>query len=64
MKNVAVLTKNGAFALFFVPTAGDLTAQEPPPPGICIAIQGEKNANAQGWGEGVGVFGGWAAGFD
>ena len=27
MKNVAVLTGNGAFALFFRPTPGDLTAQ-------------------------------------
>ena len=35
MKNVAVLTEDGAFALFFVPTPGDLTAQESPPPGIC-----------------------------
>ena len=35
MKNVAVLTGDGAFALFFHPhrAAGDLTAQESPPPG-------------------------------
>ena len=31
MKNVAMLTEDGAFALFFVPTRGDLTAQESPP---------------------------------
>ena len=35
MKHVAVLMEEGAFALFFVPTPGDLTAQESPPPGIC-----------------------------
>ena len=34
MKNVTVLTKDGAFALFFRPhLGGDLTAQESPPPG-------------------------------
>ena len=33
MKNVTVLTKDGAFASFFVPTWRDLTAQESPPPG-------------------------------
>ena len=35
MNNVAALTEEGAFALFFGPTQGDLTAQESPPPGIC-----------------------------
>ena len=45
MKNVAVLTKDGAVALFFRPHPGDLTAQESPPPGICY--QGKKNANAR-----------------
>ena len=35
MKNVAVLTEDGTFALFFRPRLGDLTAQESPPPGIC-----------------------------
>ena len=36
MKNVAVLTEDGAFALgFFVPTPADLTAKESPPPGTC-----------------------------
>ena len=44
MKNVAVLTKNGAFALFFVPTPGDLTAQVSPP----LGTLGKKNANARG----------------
>ena len=42
MKNVAVLTEDGAFALFFnfIPTPGDLTAQESPPREF--AIQGKK----------------------
>ena len=31
-----------------VPTPGDLTAQEYPPPPGEFAIQGKKNANAQG----------------
>ena len=41
MKNVELLTEDGAFALFFRPHLGDLTAQESPPPGIC---QGKENA--------------------
>ena len=41
MKNVALLTKDGAFALFFRPHPGefDSSSQESPPP--------KKNANAQ-----------------
>ena len=35
MKNAAILTEDGAFALFFQPLPGDLTALESPPPGIC-----------------------------
>ena len=35
MKNVAVLTEDGAFSLFFHPHPGHLTAQESPLPGIC-----------------------------
>ena len=35
MKNVAVLTEAGHLPSFFVPTPGDLTAQESPPSGIC-----------------------------
>ena len=35
MKNVAVLKEDGAFALFFRPHPGDLTAQESPLPGFC-----------------------------
>ena len=34
MKNVAVLTNNGAFALFYRPHPGNLTAQVSPPPGL------------------------------
>ena len=34
VENVAVLTEDGICPLFFVPTQGDLTAQESPPPGI------------------------------
>ena len=36
MKNIAVLAEDGAFALLFRPHPGDLTAQESPPPGICL----------------------------
>ena len=47
MKNVAVLTEDGSFTSFFVPTPGDLTTQESPPPEF--AIQGKKkNALARG----------------
>ena len=40
MKNVALLTEDGTFALFFRPRPPppphrDLAAQESPPPGIC-----------------------------
>ena len=42
MKNVELLTEDGAFALFFRPHLGDLTAQESPPPEF--AIQGKENA--------------------
>ena len=58
MKNVAVLTVDGAFALFLRPHPGGFDTQESPPPGICHSRQ--KNANA--WGsagvrEGSGVLG-------
>ena len=52
MKNVAVLMEEGAFALFSVPTSGDLTAQESHPREF--AIQGKKNANARGSAQGGG----------
>ena len=53
MKNVAVLTEDGAFALFFrppTPPPVDLTAQESPPPGICHPRQKNANARGQPWG--------------
>ena len=55
MKNVAVLTEDGSFTSFFVPTPGDLTTQESPPPEF--AIQGKKKkaiarGSARGGGEG------------
>ena len=56
MKNVAVLTENVEFALFFFPTPGDLTAEESLPPGICHSRQ--KNGNARAGGQPKG--GGWA----
>ena len=45
MKNVAVLTEDGAFALFFRPHRGDLTAQESPPPGIYHPTQKKCGGN-------------------
>ena len=53
MKNVAVLTEDGAFALFFVPTPGDLTAQKSPPLGICHPVQKNTNARESAGGGGV-----------
>ena len=46
--------RTGHLPSFFVPTPGDLTAQESPLPGICYPRQ--KNANARGSAQG----GGWA----
>ena len=46
MKNVAVLTEDGAFALFFRPLSGGFAAQESPPP-LEFAIQTKENANAR-----------------
>ena len=46
MKNVAVLTEDGAFALFFRPHPGGFAAQESPP--LEFAIQAKKNANSWG----------------
>ena len=65
MKNVTVLTDDGAFALFFVPTPGDLTAQEFPPTRICHPRQ-KKAENGCQPGPEVGGGGGWvgAAGID
>ena len=47
MKNVAVLTEDGAFALFFCPHPRGFDSSRVPTPGE-FAIQGKKNANALG----------------
>ena len=46
MKNVVVLTEDGAFALCFRPHPGGFDNSRVPPPGF--AIQRKKNANARG----------------
>ena len=46
MKNVAVLTEDGAFALFFVPPRAIWQLKSPH--SREFAIQGKKNANARG----------------
>ena len=56
-KCCSVDTEDGAFALFFHPHPGDLTAQESPCPGICHPRQ--KSVNARGSARGRGE-GGWA----
>ena len=52
MKNAAVLTEDGAFALFFRPHPGGFDSSRAPSPGICHPRQ--KNANARGSAEGGG----------
>ena len=47
MKNVAVLTEDGAFAFFFRPHSGGFDSSRVPPPGICHPRQ-KKKANARG----------------
>ena len=48
MKNVAVLTDDGALALFFrPPLPGDLTAQESSPPGN-LPSKAKRNADTPG----------------
>ena len=42
MKNVAVLTVDGAFPLFLRPLPGGFDTQESPPPGIYLSRQKEK----------------------
>ena len=53
MKNVTVLTKDGAFALFFCPHPGGFNSSRVPTPRE-FAIQGEQNANARGSARGWG----------
>ena len=55
MKNVAVLTEDGKFALFFRPQPGGFDSSRVLPPGICHPRQ--KNVNARGSAPGGG---GWA----
>ena len=45
-KTLQCWRRMGHLPSFFVPTPGELTAQESPPPGICHLQQ--KNANARG----------------
>ena len=60
MKNVAVLTEDGAVALFFRPYPGGFDSSRVPPPRE-FAIQGKKNASTQGSARGGGGGGGgWA----
>ena len=56
MKNIAVLTEDGAFALFFPPHPGDLTAQESPTPGN-LPSEGKKMPMPRGSARGEGVLG-------
>ena len=62
INNVAALTEEGAFALFLVPTPGDLTARESPHAGICHPRQ-KKMLMPEGQPRGGGV-GLGAAGID
>ena len=55
MKNVALLTEDGAFALFFVPTRGIWQLKSPHPREFAI----QNNENAMLGGE-PGGEGGWA----
>ena len=55
MKNVAVLTEDGAFALLSRPHPGDLTAQETPPPGICHQRQKKCQCPGVSPGRGLGA---------
>ena len=47
MKNIAVLTEDGAFALFFPPHPWGFDSSRIPNPRE-FAFRGKKNANAQG----------------
>ena len=52
MKNVAALTEDGAFALFFPPHPGGIRQLKSPHPRE-FAIQGKKNVKARGSARGV-----------
>ena len=47
----------GICPLFFVPTPGDLAAQESPPPGICHPRKKKANARGSAQGRGLGAAG-------
>ena len=59
MKNVAVLTSEGAFALFFCPHPGGFDSSRVPTPGN-LPSKAKKNANARGSARARGGGGGWA----
>ena len=63
MKNVAVLTKDGAFALFFRPHRGGFDSSRVPTPGNLHCHARQKKMLMPG-GQPGGGGGGWAAGFD
>ena len=54
MKNVAVLTENGALALFLSPHPGVFDSSRVPTPGN-LQFKAKKNAYAQGQPEGGGL---------
>ena len=56
VENVAVLMEDGICPLFFVPTQGDLTAQESPPPGIYHPRPKWWGGGGGGGGGATGVF--------
>ena len=58
IKNVALLTEDGAFALFFRPHPGGFDSSRVPTPGN-LPSEAKKNANARGsaWGGGLGAGG-------
>ena len=53
MKNVAALTEDGAFTLFFRPHPGGFDSSSVLTPGE-FSMQGKKNANARGSAQGGG----------
>ena len=57
MKNVAVLTEDGVFALFFRPRRGGFDSSRVPTTPGNLPSKAQKNVNARGqpgWGEGRG----------
>ena len=61
MKNVAVLTEDGAFALFFRPLPGAFDSSRVPTPGNLPSKAKKKNATPRGSARGGGLV---AAGID